>query len=469
MKFTLNLYLSLAILSGIFMQNDVAQAKMRAFDLPADCTNPTNGGTIGADQIICADFDLLEITNELPPSGESGTLEYKWQSSVSPFDTWTDIASNTATYTPGTITETKKYKRIARVNCKHEWIGAAESNVVTITVIPLVADAGPINGRTQLIQGATGVPYSVAAIANADFYAWEYSGTGVNIIGDGREVTLDFAADATPGTLTVYGINDCGFGTESSLDISLNNKFLNVKVFLEGPFDGTSAMNTTLNPYVQLTQPYDVAPWNYAGTENVESDGIVPDGVVDWVLVELRDAATPTAALPATIISGWPKAFFLKSDGTIVDLDGISQPNIGNLTVANNLYVVIRHRNHLAIMSANGATLNAGVYSYDFTTGLDKAYGGGSGYKQVSSKFAMVSGDIDNDGNIFVSDFNNWAVEFGTTNGYMNSDIDMDGSTFVSDFNKWAINFGSTIDNTLKSAQLKPEQGKSKFSSMVPK
>jgi hypothetical protein len=242
---------------------------------------------------------------------------------------------------------------------------------------------------------------------------------------------------------------------------------LSVKVFLEGAYVGSGLMNTSLKAraLVPLSQPYNISPWNYTGTETVAS---IPADVVDWVLVELRQAASPGLATSSTILA--KRAAFLKSNGNIVDLDGTSPVLFNNsyVTEGNNLYIVVRHRNHLAIMSAFGAALSSGVYSYDFTTGLDKANGGRNGYKQVGSAFAMVSGDIDNDGNIFITDYDDFAIGFGASNGYFNSDLDMDGNTFVSDFDEWAVNFGLTVDNKLKSAHLKPEQGKSKFSSMVP-
>jgi hypothetical protein len=88
------------------------------------------------------------------------------------------------------------------------------------------------------------------------------------------------------------------------------------------------------------------------------------------------------------------------------------------------------------------------------------------GFKQmgtgVNTKCAMVSGDIDYDGSIFVSDYNQWAVGFGALTGYYTYDLDMDGSVYVSDYNLWAVNFGA-LGNGLKSAKIKP-----KYRSCVP-
>jgi hypothetical protein len=217
------------------------------------------------------------------------------------------------------------------------------------------------------------------------------------------------------------------------------NKTMDVNVFLEGPYGTGPSMSTTLNPsQLPLAQPYTGAPWNYTGTESVTT---MPAGIVDWVLVDLRDAATPAAALPATSLSGWPKAFLLNSDGKVVALDGTSLPDIGNPTVTNNLFVVVRHRNHIAVMSANGMDLSPTGYSYDFSTALTQAYNGSAGYKLIATDvYGMVTGDADADGSIFSSDYNQWASKYNTA-GYLNSDFDMDINVYSSDYNKWAANY----------------------------
>ena len=108
-------------------------------------------------------------------------------------------------------------------------------------------------------------------------------------------------------------------------------------------------------------QPYYAAPWNYSGNEHV---GSIPSGVVDWVLVELRSDTTTTTAT---------RAAFVKSDGTVVDTDGTSAVAFVSVP-AGSYYVVIRHRNHLAVMSAVAVALNSSSSLYDFTTGQGQAY-----------------------------------------------------------------------------------------------
>ena len=85
-----------------------------------------------------------------------------------------------------------------------------------ITVNPIPAAAGAITGTATVCQGASTVAYSVPVIANATSYTWSYSGTGASIIGSTNAITINFAANATTGNLTVYGVNTCGNGTVSA-------------------------------------------------------------------------------------------------------------------------------------------------------------------------------------------------------------------------------------------------------------
>jgi len=237
---------------------------------------------------------------------------------------------------------------------------------------------------------------------------------------------------------------------------------LAVKSLIEGPYDvSTDEMVTTVrdNGLVPLNQPFNIDPWNYAGTETVTA---VPTDVVDWVLVDLRDASDPALADAAS--SKAIRALFLRKDGTIVGLDGVSVPEF-NFAPENGLYAVVRHRNHIAIMSNTAIANISGSYTYDFTTSVDQAYGGSSGYKQIDDspvKFGLVAGNSDSDGEISVIDFDVWATGFGQTLVYLPSDIDMDSEISVLDFDKWATNFGisNPISKSFSSVS---------YSSQVPK
>ena len=320
---------------------------------------------------------------------------------------------------------------------------------------PLIATHMPI--------GSTLTVYAVARDVNNNFVAnvtadgWSLPDKSGVVDGDlaGSGASAVFTGHAV-GTATIQatsaGLTPVKSGTVTVTSLPA----LSLKVFLEGPFNKVAgSMDITLNTahYIPLAQPYSAEPWKYKGTESV---GSIPDGVVDWVLVELRQAATPEAAIPSTILSGWPKACFLKSDGSIMNYDGSGLTV--NTAFTGNLFVVIRHRNHVAIMSSTGMILSddGNSYSYDFTSAVTQAYGGEAGYKLIpaTAKCAMVGGDADGDGNVWASDFNKWAALFYQQHEYFDSDFNLDGDVFVTDYDIWAANFMLGNAPALKSVNI---------------
>jgi len=233
-------------------------------------------------------------------------------------------------------------------------------------------------------------------------------------------------------------------GTESYFDdieLIYNPLVLDLIAFMEGPYAGGSQMNTGLNPdYIPLSQPYNTAPWNYAGTESVVA--LPNTNIVDWLLVELRDAATATAATSATIIA--QQAAFLLQDGSIVGMDGTSRLSFDNI-INENMFVVIKHRNHLGIMSANPLVKTDGYYAYAFSDAAGNIYGGAAGAKQLETfgqeVWGMIAGDGDANGTVNNVDKTSfWSILSGKS-GYLSGDYNMDGQINNSDKNEaWLIN-----------------------------
>jgi hypothetical protein len=92
-----------------------------------------------------------------------------------------------------------------------------------------------------------------------------------------------------------------------------------------------------------------------------------------------------------------------------------------------NYYIVIRHRNHLETWSSSPQAFILGnPVNYDFTTASNKAYG--NNMKQVGSVWVLYGGDINQDGQVFVDDYNILVTQFGKW-AYLSSDLN--GDTFV--------------------------------------
>lgn len=227
--------------------------------------------------------------------------------------------------------------------------------------------------------------------------------------------------------------------------------FSTLKCFIEGPYDsGTgSVMNTDLlsSGYIPLNQPFNPAlpyygnaspVWLYAGSETVTS---FPANTVDWVLVQLRDASDAASAGSGTAVGS--QAALLLDDGSIVDVDG--NPLVMKEAYNDGLYVVIYHRNHLGVISNFGVGINGtGTYEYDFSSGVDQAFGGVNGHKDLGSGvYGLVAADGNANGLIQSTDETGaWVNDLGSS-GYLGGDFDMNGlGQSTDETGYWAPNLG---------------------------
>jgi hypothetical protein len=156
--------------------------------------------------------------------------------------------------------------------------------------------------------------------------------------------------------------------------------------------------------------------------------------VVDWVLVQLRSNTTTTVAT---------RAAFIKSDGTVVDFDGTSQVSF-NGVAAGSYYIVVKHRNHIGVMSASAVPLTGASTLFDFTswTGGQKAYGTVDAMKNLGSNvYGMWSGDADANSGVGASDLVKTRTAIGSV-VYNVSDIDMNGGVGASDLVVIRANIG---------------------------
>jgi len=214
---------------------------------------------------------------------------------------------------------------------------------------------------------------------------------------------------------------------------------VNAKIFLEGPYKTLpGCMTTELNSLglIPHTQPYSFAPWNYNGTEHVNT---VPANVTDWVLVELR---TQPAAF--SIIA--ERAGFLTPNGAVTGPDGINLLSFPGI-VPGYYYVVIFHRNHMAVMSSNPVQINSNSNLFNFSAGPSGNYGGTAGLKlidQALNRWGMISSDAMNDQKIYVNDYTDcWVPVFGSSKVYSSGDFNMDGYIYIDDYtDQWVPNFG---------------------------
>ena len=225
-------------------------------------------------------------------------------------------------------------------------------------------------------------------------------------------------------------------GAYEFLNGSPTTVIVKAKLYLQGPFISTT-MSTALNQggYLPNSQPYNLSPWNYNGDENLGSGPTT--SMVDWVLVELRSSSNP-----AQVVSR--RAGILKNNGRLLETDG-SEGLIFNNVDPGSYFIVIYHRNHLAIMSAAPVELSSNSALYNFTTSMNQAYGQNPMVELVTGIYGMYASDGNADGIIDITDRDSiWLIENGNM-GYLEGDFNMNSGVTVHDVNQfWNINNGKS-------------------------
>ncbi len=276
------------------------------------CTNPTNGGEIAESQAICGGDDPVAFTSTSDPTGHLGTLEYKWQSSTtSAIAGFSDIASsNAATYTPGALTQTTWFKRLARVDCQTDWTGAAESNTIEITVLPDF-HSGSITSAGETIA-CGGTPSLIGSVSD-----WEFVGVPGFSADEAAYTSLALDGNNTPyvayrdgeynGKATVKKFNGTSWepvGTEgfSAGDVQ------DISLALDGNGIPYVAYIDVENEYKATVMKFNGTNWETVGTAGFST------GMADYTSLAFDGTGTPYLAY--TDIMTGIKVNVMKFNGT---------------------------------------------------------------------------------------------------------------------------------------------------------
>ena len=216
----------------------------------------------------------------------------------------------------------------------------------------------------------------------------------------------------------------------TSNGIYIDHVNFRAKVYLQGPYVvSADTMATGLRNLGWLPSR---SPFADSTTTVVAS---VPDSVVDWVEVGWRQ--TLRGQLVDSVSA------FLSKTGHLLSLDGSRGLTID--ATAGWYYLVIKHRNHLAVMSSDSILFSLSGVTHDFTSGLDQAFGPNPMKDMGNGKFAMRSGDGNSDGGVDAIDLNSiWRPQNGTIWTYKKlGDFNLDGGIDAIDVNgHWRGNNG---------------------------
>ncbi|MBF8150863.1 hemagglutinin protein [Winogradskyella sp. F6397] len=224
------------------------------------------------------------------------------------------------------------------------------------------------------------------------------------------------------GIQMLYTIGEVNVQELSAGGISVSEGFINPvsfminldpKIFLEGPYNA-GQMNDVLrsSDNIPTSSPY---------VDNATCNATVFDitganAIIDWVWIELRDSNDGITVLAET-------SALLQADGDVVATDGTSVININ--VSPGNYYVMVSHRNHLGVLTANPINLSGSATVLDLTTDSLLVTGGANGIANMDDgNYALFAGDFDGNGQIQNSDAVG-ALPFIGLSGYLNADIDM--------------------------------------------
>ena len=189
-----------------------------------------------------------------------------------------------------------------------------------------------------------------------------------------------------------------------------------IRVMLQGPYStNIHVMTTMLSNSIPLTSLYTSDPRTVTN---------IYDGVVDWVLLQMCPSSSNTPI--------FSRSCFLQSDGSMVSYSGDTNLLV-EVDPGTTNYLVVAHRNHPAVMSAEPIVFTNQSISYDFTLSSNLCYGADSGAVELESGvWGLMAGDADGDGWISWVDRAICTTLFDHV-GYQCGDYDLDGVVTTND------------------------------------
>lgn len=269
--------------------------------------------------------------------------------------------------------------------------------------------------------------------------------------------------DADPGK-TYFVLVNGFYGSTGSFDLSLQPNgggCSPLRAYLDGPYDPvTGLMQDSLRSRVDfpLTEPYTALGYIHIGGGGGESIApsvlsvTGPDAIVDWVVLELRDANDPGRRVDS-------RSALIQRDGDIVDVDGVTPATF--IGPAGSYFIALRHRNHLGVMSATPLSFPGA--GWDATRPGPITWGETS-RKAVGNVMTLWPGDVSFDGNVKYTGAGNdrdpILVAVGGTSpnnvtvGYAQTDVNLNGrSTYTgagNDRDPILVCIGGTTPNNVR-------------------
>ena len=184
----------------------------------------------------------------------------------------------------------------------------------------------------------------------------------------------DIAGRITPAATLIAPLMQDSINHDFEYDIAASQPIiLDITLFLQGVVQPGSTMTNHIqtapaiimpNLKLPVVNPYSL-PDSCSSINNVAAIG----GIVDWILVEIWGEFTASGMFTNyTLLE--QRALLLKTDGSVVDTNG-QKPQL-MLNTNDSVRVVVKHRNHLSVVSNAIFPFDEDII-YDFSTNVGKA------------------------------------------------------------------------------------------------
>ena len=258
---------------------------------------------------------------------------------------------------------------------------------------------------------------------------------------------------ATEGTEYFIAVANPALGLQSSVVLTITEPdsdgngigdaceaSVGLRAALDGPYStATGLMSDGLRTQglLPLTEPYTALGYPHVlGGGETTSPAVLAvtgaDAIVDWVLVELRSALTPS-----TVVAS--RSALLQRDGDVVGVDGLSAVRFPVL--AGPYHVALRHRNHLGVMTASAMDLASSPGVIDLKLAATAVHGTLPRRERTGAfpAWALWGGDVNFDRSVKYTGTGNDRDPVLTTIGgavptttvapvYLGQDVNLDGA-----------------------------------------
>ena len=319
-----------------------------------------------------------------------------------------------------------------------------EPNKVGNTYHYRIASCGATAGATAPLNAlqCEGDTNALLTVAYTGDVTWQESPTGlpgtwVTVAGPNAPPTYN--TGILNGDLyfrAVYELNSCAPDSSAPVFIDVRPKVKSkLKVVLQGPYNAggdtmRAEMSKPASPFAKLDTVYTATG---SAPVRMFPGYPIPAGAVDVVIVELRDATTPIVVIDTAL--AW-----LMSDGTLRDFFTGTTNYIGWCdTGAGNFHIVVKHRNHLGLMTRNPQALNTSIPGSPFDMTLPANVQVNGGVNVGNGRVGAIAGNCDNSafarGQINVLDFYYvYLKQVTTPSEYAPEDVNLDGVINADDF-----------------------------------